>query len=52
MNRYIFTLLCFTKVYISQVIFKDMQINLQATHTDFKEKTMNSKNSDLQFLSK
>jgi len=29
-----------------------MQINLQATLTDFKEKTMNNKNSDLQFLSK
>ena len=29
-----------------------MQINFQATHTNFTEITINSKNNDLQFLSK
>jgi len=43
--------LCFKSDYTSHEILEVMQINLQTTHTDFKEKTMNNKNSDLQFLS-
>jgi len=42
MNRFILTLFMFKNVYITQVILEVMQINLQATHTDFKEKTVNS----------
>jgi len=43
MNRFILTLFMFENVYISQVILEVMQINLQATHTDIKEKPVNSK---------
>jgi len=52
MNRFILTLFMFEIVYINQVILEIMQINLQATHTDIIEKTVNSKNSNLQILSK
>jgi len=38
MNKFILTLFMFENVYISQVILEVIQINLQATHTDIKEK--------------
>jgi len=50
MNIFILALFMFENVYISQVILKVVQIHFQATHTDIREKTMNSKNSNLQFF--
>jgi len=43
MNRFILTMFMIENVYINQVIVEIMQINLQATHTDINEKTVNNK---------
>jgi len=49
MNRFILALLMFENVYISPVIFKVIQINLEVTHTDIRKKNSESQNSKLQF---